>query len=79
MNENTIRDDIDGARNIKTIFTMFVLMGAGLGFFLAGLSSYLGVNLLLVTDTKEIAFIPQGIALLFYGTGGLSIFYALFF
>ena len=73
MNENTIRDDIDGARNIKTIFTMFVLMGAGLGFFLAGLSSYLGVNLLLVTDTKEIAFIPQGIALLFYGTGGLSI------
>jgi hypothetical protein len=45
---------------------------AGLGFFLAGLSSYL-INLLQVTDTSEIVFIPQGIALLFYGTGALGL------
>jgi hypothetical protein len=52
---------------------MLVLFLAGLGFFLAGLSSYLHVNLLIVTDTNSITFIPQGIALLFYGTGAIGI------
>jgi hypothetical protein len=47
---------------------------AGLGFFLAGLSSYLQINLLQVTDTSEIVFIPQGIALLFYGTGVVGLY-----
>lgn len=37
---------------------------------LAGLSSYLGVNLLPVTDTSELQFVPQGIALTFYGVIG---------
>jgi hypothetical protein len=55
-----------------------VLFVAGLGFFLAGLSSYLNINLLIVSNTNEITFIPQGIALLFYGTGALGIaFYIL--
>jgi len=52
---------------------MIILFLAGLGFFLAGLSSYLDINLLTVTDTSEIKFIPQGIALLFYGTGALGL------
>jgi len=77
MNTNTlIREEITGARNLNTFFTMVILFFAGLGFFLAGLSSYLNINLLLITDTTQIKFIPQGIALLFYGTGalGLSIY-----
>ena len=73
MNENIIREEITGARNIRSIFTMIVLFIAGLGFFLAGLSSYLNTNLLSITDTSEIKFIPQGIALLFYGTGALGL------
>jgi hypothetical protein len=73
MNENIIREEITGARNIRSIFTMIVLFIAGLGFFLAGLSSYLNTNLLNITDTSEIKFIPQGIALLFYGTGALGL------
>jgi len=44
--------------------------GKKLGFLLAGLSSYLKVNLLLVSDTSSLQFIPQGVALLFYGTAG---------
>jgi hypothetical protein len=52
---------------------MAVLFIAGLGFFLAGLSSYFQTNLLKLTDTSEIIFIPQGIAMLFYGTGALGI------
>ena len=43
----------------------------GSGFFLAGLSSYLGFQLLPFADTKEIVFIPQGIVMTFYGTTGL--------
>ena len=73
MNSSVIKDEIVGARNIRSIFTMIVLFLAGLGFFLAGLSSYLNINLLIVTDTSEIKFIPQGVALLFYGAGALGL------
>jgi hypothetical protein len=52
---------------------MGVLLAAGLGFFLAGLSSYFNINLIVLTDTTQISFIPQGIALLFYGTGAMGL------
>jgi len=73
MTENTITQKIIGARNLGNYFLTFTLIIAGLGFFLAGISSYLKINLLQITDTSEIVFIPQGIALLFYGTGALGI------
>ena len=73
MNQKVIREEIVGARNISTFLVMLVLFFAGLGFFLAGLSSYFQTNLLKITDTSEIVFIPQGIAMLFYGTGAFGI------
>ena len=79
MNKNTIiRENINGSRNFNTCLTMLILFFAGLGFFLAGLSSYLNINLLKITDTQSIKFIPQGIALLFYGTGAIGISIYLF-
>lgn len=72
MSENVIKEEIIGARNIGNFFILSILLVGGLGFFLAGLSSYFNINLLKVTDTNEIKFIPQGIALLFYGTGALG-------
>ena len=71
-----IRENIVGARNVNSLGIMLVLFFAGLGFFLAGLSSYFQTNLLMITDVSEIKFIPQGIVMLFYGTGalGLSIY-----
>lgn len=72
MSENVIKEEIIGARNIGNFFILSILIVGGLGFFLAGLSSYFNINLLIVTDTNEIKFIPQGIALLFYGTGALG-------
>jgi hypothetical protein len=72
-NESLIKENIVGARNSKSIFVTLILIFAGGGFFLAGLSSYLNVNLLQITDTTQIKFIPQGIALLFYGTGAIGI------
>ena len=73
MSDNTIRENIVGARNISSFVIMLVLFFAGLGFFLAGLSSYFQINLLRLTDTSQISFIPQGVALLFYGTGALGL------
>ena len=73
MITNRIKEEITGARNPSNILVMIVLLIAGGGFFLAGLSSYLKINLLFISDTSEITFIPQGIALLFYGTGAIGI------
>ena len=73
MNETVIRENIVGARNFNSVLVMIILLVAGTGFFLAGLSSYLDINLLKITDTSEIRFIPQGIAMLFYGTGAIGI------
>ena len=72
MSEMVIRENIIGARNVSSYIVMTVLLLAGIGFFLAGLSSYLNINLLILTDTTQIIFIPQGIALLFYGTGAIG-------
>jgi hypothetical protein len=73
MSDIIIKENIVGSRNLSSFSIMFVLLFAGLGFFLAGLSSYFQVNLLKLTDTSEISFIPQGIAMLFYGTGALGL------
>jgi hypothetical protein len=72
MSENVIKEEITGARNVGNFFILSILLIGGIGFFLAGLSSYFNVNLLKLTETNEIKFIPQGIALLFYGTGALG-------
>lgn len=72
MTKNVIKQDIVGARNFGNFCILSILLIGGIGFFLAGLSSYFNVNLLKVTETNEIKFIPQGIALLFYGTGALG-------
>jgi hypothetical protein len=45
--KNIIKEEIQGARNIRSIITMIILLFAGIGFFLAGLSSYFGINLFL--------------------------------
>jgi hypothetical protein len=71
--ENVIKENITGARNFSSFLVSSILFFAGLAFFLAGLSSYLKLNLLQFTDTTNIIFIPQGIAMLFYGTGAIGI------
>jgi len=73
MNKTIIREEISGARNLRSILTMIILFFAGIGFFLAGLSSYFHKNFLILTDTSEISFLPQGIAMLFYGTGAIGL------
>ena len=74
-----IKSDFTGSRRLNNIFWAIAVSLGGFGFFLTGLSSFFGVNLLIFSDSSEISFIPQGIVLLFYGTVGsiLGIFLTL--
>ena len=72
--EPTIRQDtIIGSRRFSNYFWSFFLSIGGLGFLLAGLSSYFKINLLPFTNTTELVFIPQGLVMVFYGTLSLGI------
>ena len=59
-----------GSRRFSNFFWAIVVSIGGVGFLLAGLSSYFKVNLLPVSNPLTMAFIPQGIALTFYGVAG---------
>ena len=78
MNDLIVKEEIVGARNKTNVLISLILFFAGFGFFLTGLSSYFQINLVKVTDTSEIPFLPQGIVMLFYGTGALGISLYLF-
>lgn len=73
MNKNIRQDNITGSRRFSNYFWGIFLFIGGFSFLLAGLSSYLKVNLLPFTNTVELIFIPQGIIMMFYGTLSLSI------
>lgn len=68
-----IKTYIQGSRQISNFFWAFVVSGGGLGFFLSGLSSFFKINFLILSDSTNLPFIPQGIVLLFYGTVGLTL------
>jgi len=70
---NTLRTYIEGSRRPSNFFWAFTITSGGLGFFLSGLSSFFKKNLLLLSDSTGISFIPQGITLTFYGTVGLTL------
>ncbi|MBZ8179337.1 photosystem I assembly protein Ycf4 [Oscillatoria salina] len=71
-NSKILRQEVLGSRRFSNYFWAVISTIGGVGFLLAGLSSYLGVNLLLVSDPSELQFIPQGIALTFYGFAGTA-------
>jgi hypothetical protein len=62
------RDEIIGSRRFSNYFWSFFLFLGGIGFLLAGLSSYFRINLLPFTNSIELVFIPQGLVMIFYGT-----------
>ena len=68
--QQTLRQDVLGSRRLSNIVWAAIVTMGGIGFLLAGLSSYLQTNLLIVSDTSQLQFIPQGVALTFYGVAG---------
>ena len=78
--QNEIRQDkIVGSRRFSNYFWSFFLFLGGLGFLLAGLSSYFKINFLPFANPTELVFIPQGLVMMFYGTlsFGISIYISL--
>ena len=72
--QNEIRQDkIIGSRRFSNYFWSFFLFVGGLGFLLAGMSSYFKINLLPFANPTELVFIPQGLVMMFYGTLSLGI------
>lgn len=68
--QQILRQDILGSRRLSNLLWAAIVTMGGIGFLLAGLSSYLKTNLLIVSDTSQLQFIPQGVALTFYGVAG---------
>jgi hypothetical protein len=65
-----LRQQVIGSRRFSNYWWAAIVTLGGLGFLLAGISSYLHVNLLPFSDPTQLVFIPQGIAMGFYGTAG---------
>ena len=70
QNSQHFQQTVLGSRRLSNYCWATVASIGGIGFLLAGLSSYLQKNLLLVSDPSSLQFVPQGIALLFYGVAG---------
>jgi hypothetical protein len=71
--QNEIRQDkIVGSRRFSNYFWSIFLFVGGLGFFLAGISSYFKINFLPFANPTELVFIPQGLVMMFYGTLSLG-------
>jgi hypothetical protein len=66
-----IRQQVLGSRRFSNYWWATIVSGGATGFFLAGLSSYTKVNLLPIGDATQLIFIPQGVAMGFYGVAGL--------
>jgi hypothetical protein len=67
------QDKIIGSRRFSNYFWSFFLLIGGLGFLLAGISSYFHRNFLPFSNPSELVFIPQGLVMMFYGTLSLGL------
>lgn len=79
MEKDTCQEIIIGSRRFSNYFWGVLLFCGGIGFLLAGFSSYLNINLLPFSNSSVITFIPQGIIMMFYGTLSFGFSLYLFF
>lgn len=70
---SVLRYEILGSRRLSNYWWAMATSVGGIGFVLAGLSSYWGVNLLPFGSSVDLVFIPQGVTMGFYGTLALLI------
>jgi hypothetical protein len=64
----TYSEIIKGANRSTNYLWFMLLLLFGIGFLIAGFSSYFSINFISFRSFSNIEFIPQGILLLFYGT-----------
>ncbi len=68
--QNILRQTITGSRRLSNYWFAIIVTMGGTGFLLAAISSYTKVNLLPFSDPTMLVFLPQGIAMGFYGLAG---------
>jgi len=71
--QTTLHQTILGARRLSNYWWGTVMLMGGLGFLLAGLSSYFQVDLMPFTSSTQLVFVPQGATMCFYGSAALLI------
>lgn len=69
--DRLIHQKVIGSRRLSNYWWATIISMGATGFLLAALSSYLQVNLLPFADPTALVFIPQGVAMGFYGIAGL--------
>ena len=62
---------ISGARRFSNYWWGTIILLGGVGFLIAGISSYLGKDLFPPIQSKSILFFPQGLVMCFYGMLGV--------
>ncbi|MBF2003902.1 MAG: photosystem I assembly protein Ycf4 [Chlorogloeopsis fritschii C42_A2020_084] len=66
-----LHQKVIGSRRFSNYWWATIVTLGATGFLLAGISSYLRVNLLIVTDPTQLVFFPQGLVMGLYGAAGL--------
>lgn len=66
-----LHQEVLGSRRFSNYWWATIVSLGATGFLLAGISSYLKVNLLPFTDPTQLLFFPQGLVMGLYGTAGL--------
>jgi hypothetical protein len=69
--KSVLHQKVLGSRRLSNYWWASVVTLGATGFLLSGISSYLGVNLLIVTDPTQLIFFPQGLVMGLYGVAGL--------
>jgi hypothetical protein len=69
--DRLLHQKVLGSRRFSNYWWATIVTMGATGFFLAGISSYLNVNLLIVTDPTQLVFFPQGLVMGLYGSAGL--------
>lgn len=68
---SVLRRSILGSRRPSNYFWAAAVTVGGLGFLLAGISSYTQINLLPFSEPTKLTFLPQGLVMGLYGTAAL--------
>ncbi|MEH2073405.1 MAG: photosystem I assembly protein Ycf4 [Nostoc sp.] len=69
--DRLLHQNVLGSRRFSNYWWATIVTLGASGFLLAGISSYLKVNLLIVSDPTKLVFVPQGLVMGLYGTAGL--------
>jgi len=64
------REQVVGSRRFSNYWWASIIFMGAFGFFIVGVSSYVGFNIIPFLNASEISFFPQGLVMCFYSIVG---------